>query len=180
METACTRQHRPRPHSAPRNGLLPSCSKERMQVQTLTLRREAVPLGAATASRESENRMLKECVHVSREQDVCPTVRHSDWSNAKPTHKWTHSRLKPTKIKMVKKCPGCILRGSIKALLWVAGPLASPAQKAVLQDYSREDCYQSSAQRAEMEPDLVLEMEKHLFTASLQGFCSSQPVIFKQ
>lgn len=146
----------------------------------MPLHQEAVPLGAATASRESESGMPKECVHVSGEQDICPTVRHSDWSNAKPTHKWTHSRLKPTKIKMVKKCPGCILRGSTKPLLWVAGPLASPARKDVLQDDSREDCYQPSTQRAEMGPDLVSEMEKHPFTASLQGFCSSQPVIFKQ
>lgn len=146
----------------------------------MPLHQVAVPLEAATASRESESGMLKECIHVSGEQDICPTVRHSDWSNAKPTHKWTHSRLKPTKIKMVKKSPGCILRGSTKPLLWVAGPLASPAQKDVLQDDSREDCYQPSAQRAEMGPDLVSEMEKHPFTASLQGFCSSQPVIFKQ
>lgn len=117
---------------------------------------------------------------MSGEQGICPTVRHSDRSNAKPTHKWTHSRLKPTKIKTVKKCPECILRGSSKPLLLVAGPLPSPAQKNVLQDDSREDCYQPSAQRAEMGPDLVSQMEKHPFTASLQGFCSSQPVILKQ
>lgn len=140
---------------------------------------EAAPLGAATASQESESGMLKECVRTSGEQDVCPTVRHSDWSNAKPTRKWTHSRLKPTKVKMVKKYPECILKGSTKPLLWVSGPLPSPAQN-FLHDHSREDCYQPSTWRAEMGPPLVSEMEKYPFTGSLQGFCSSQPVIFKQ
>lgn len=177
----------------PAQAQAPLCSTERPPAQPLqgtdastnsaftTLHREAAPPGAATASQESESRMLKECVHVSGEQDICPTVRHSDWSNAKPTHKWTHSRLKPTKIKTVKKCPECSLRGSTKPLLWVAGPLPSPVQKAVLQDAAaKDDCYQPSAQRAAMGPDLVSEMEKHPFTASLQGFCSSQPVIFKQ
>lgn len=141
---------------------------------------EAAPLGAAKASGESESRMLKKCVHVSGEQDICPTVRHSDWSNAKPMHEWTHSRLKPTKIQTVKKCPECILRGSAKPLLWVARPLPSPAQKDVLQDDLREHCYQPSAQRAEMGPDLLSEMGKHLLTACLQGLCTSQPAIFKQ
>lgn len=141
---------------------------------------EAAPFGAVTASQESESGMLKECVHMSREQDVCPTVRHSNWSNAKPTHKWGHSRLKPTKVKTVKKYPECILRGSTKPLLWVAGPLPSPAQKGVLHDDSREDCYQPCTWRAEMGPALVSEMEKYPFAAGVQGFCSSQPVIFKQ
>lgn len=57
----------------------------------MMLCQEAVPLRAATASWESKSRMLKKSVHVSGEQDICPTVRHSDWSNAKPVHKWTHS-----------------------------------------------------------------------------------------
>lgn len=74
------------------------------------------------------------------EHDTCPTVRHSDRSNVKPTLKWTHSRLKPTKIKTVKKCPECILRGSTKPLLWVAKSPSSPAQRGVLQIDSREDC----------------------------------------
>lgn len=77
--------------------------------------------GCATQSSHSFleviNRLLKKCVHVSGEQDICPTVRHSDWSNAKPMHKWTHSRLKPTKIQTVKKCPEHILRGSAKPLM---------------------------------------------------------------
>lgn len=146
----------------------------------MMLHQEAVPLRAATASWESKSRMLKKSVHVSGEQDICPTVRHSDWSNAKPVHKWTHSRLKPTKIQTVKKCPECILRGSAKPLLWVAWPLPSPAQKDVLQDDLREHCYQHSAQRAETGPHLVSEMEKHPFTACLQGLCASQPAIFKQ
>lgn len=146
----------------------------------MMLCQEAVPLRPATASWESERGMLKKCVHVDGEQDICPIVRHSDWSNAKPMHKWTHSRLKPTKIQKVKKCPKCILRGSAKPLLWVAWPLPSPAQKDVLKDDLREHCYQPSAQRAEMGPDLVSEMEKHPFTACPQGRCASQPAIFKQ
>lgn len=101
------------------------------------------------SSWESGRGMLKKCVHVSGEQDICPTVRHSDWSNAKPVHKWTHGRLKPTKIQKVKKCPECILRGSAKPLLWVAWPLPSPAHKDVLKDDLREHCYQPSAQRAD-------------------------------
>lgn len=73
--------------------------------------------------------MLTECQHVRGDrtgQDACPTVRHSAWSNAKPTHEGTRSRLKPTKIKTVKKCPECVLRGSSKTLLREAGPLPSP------------------------------------------------------
>lgn len=85
--------------------------------------------GCATWSSHSFPGVRKECVCVSGEQDTCPTVRHSDWSNAKPTHKWTHSRLKPTKIKTVKKHPERILRGSTKSLLCVAGPLPPPAQR---------------------------------------------------
>lgn len=121
--------------------------------------------------------MLKKCVHVSGEQDICPTVRHSDWSNAKPMHKWTHSRLKPTKIQTVKKCPEHILRGSAKPLMWVAWSVPSPAQKDVLKHHLRECCYQLSAQTAKMGPDLVSKMEKHPFAACLQGCCTSQPAI---
>lgn len=183
METTCSHQHRPGPCSAPQNrppvqllqGTDPSTNSVFMM-----LCQEAVPLRAATASWESESRMLKKCVHVSGEQDICPTVKHSDWSNAKPMHKWTHSRLKPTKIQTVKKCPECILRSSAKPLLWVAWLLPSPAQKDVLQDDLRKHCYQPSAQRAEMGPDLVSEMEKHPFTACLQGLSASQPAISKQ
>lgn len=182
METTCSHQHRLWPCSALQNGLLSSCCKEQMQVQTvfMTLCQEAVPLRAATASWESERGMQKKCVHVSGEQDICPTVRHSVRRNAKPMHKWTHSRLKPTKIQMVKKCPESSLRDSAKTPLWVAWPLPSPAQKDVLKNDLRERCYQPSAQRQEMGPDLVSEMEKHPFAACLQGLCASQPAIFKQ
>lgn len=79
---------------------------------------DVISRGCATQSSHSflgvRKRTLKKCVHVSGEQDICPTVRHSDWSNAKPMHKWTHSRLKPTKIQTVKKCPESILRDSAK------------------------------------------------------------------
>lgn len=72
-------------------------------------------------------------------------------------HKWTHSRLKPTKIQTVKKCPEHILRGSAKPLMWVAWSVPSPAQKDILKDDLREHCYQLSAQTAKMGPDLVSE-----------------------